>query len=362
MFKLNLAWDKEPEFISADNGNNLTASIVIPARNEENVIENILTSLLHQQTSGKWEVIVSDDFSDDNTAIVVSGYIEKFKNKGVNLHLITPGKEDGIGKKAALSRGILAASGELIITTDADCVVPERWLSTILSFQMNTNASMILLPVELAPVTNFFTGFQALEFAGLMGSGAASMFRNKPLMSNGAGLVFLKSDFVETGGYSGGDKYVSGDDTFLMFSFLQNGKKKIQFLKSRNAIVSAAPVHTLGLFIQQRIRWISKVKGYKQHTPLITGLRVSLANVSLLGLIILALSGTVDPLLPLGAFVIKSFFEFILLYHVSSFLGRRKLLLLFLPSALIVLFYFMFSLWFLLFPATFQWKNRSFKN
>ncbi len=52
-------------------------------------------------------------------------------------------------KKKAIETGIAAASGDLIVTTDADCIVPENWLKTIAAFKKETDAVFIAAPVAM---------------------------------------------------------------------------------------------------------------------------------------------------------------------------------------------------------------------
>ena len=50
-------------------------------------------------------------------------------------------------KKRAIEIGIANASGELIVTTDADCIIAPNWLQTIAAFYQENNAAFIAMPV-----------------------------------------------------------------------------------------------------------------------------------------------------------------------------------------------------------------------
>jgi len=104
-------------------------SIIIPARNEEQNIGRCLDSLLDQTLpKTQIEIIVVDDGSGDSTSSIVRTYAEK------NVRLLQLSDEVG-GKKLALTKGIEIASHPLIVTTDADCIYPNNWLNTLLSYR-----------------------------------------------------------------------------------------------------------------------------------------------------------------------------------------------------------------------------------
>jgi len=94
-------------------------SLIVPARNEEGCIARCLDSLLAQRYKG-YEAIVVDDESSDATADIVS----VFAARDSRVHLVS-GKllpEGWLGKPHALSQGVAAARGEVLLLTDADTV------------------------------------------------------------------------------------------------------------------------------------------------------------------------------------------------------------------------------------------------
>lgn len=99
-------------------------SILVPAYNEEQSISSCLNSLVSVAYDDK-EIIVVDDASTDRTVQA----IEKFLDKDV----ILVRREKNGGRAAALNTGLKRAMGDVIITTDADTVVPSDWLQRFTS-------------------------------------------------------------------------------------------------------------------------------------------------------------------------------------------------------------------------------------
>lgn len=94
-------------------------SVVIPAFNEAASIGDCLDSLLRQDFSEPYEIIVVDNNSTDDTAPIA-------KSRGV-----TVVREERQGVCWARQLGSEMASGEIIISTDADTTYGRDWISKI---------------------------------------------------------------------------------------------------------------------------------------------------------------------------------------------------------------------------------------
>lgn len=96
-----------------------TLSIVIPAYNEENFIEEIIKMVVHSNSLDfKKEIIVIDDGSTDKTPKLLKKIIKKYQRKGVSIKLILKKKNEGKG--AALKTGFLKSTGDIVLVQDAD--------------------------------------------------------------------------------------------------------------------------------------------------------------------------------------------------------------------------------------------------
>lgn len=112
-YLLNLKKIKEKDKI-CEESTDKTVSIIIPAYNEEKSIEKTIESALAiDYPKEKFEIIVVDDGSRDNTFKLA----KKYEKNNPNLQVFT--KKNG-GKGSALNFGIERAKNEIIITMDAD--------------------------------------------------------------------------------------------------------------------------------------------------------------------------------------------------------------------------------------------------
>ena len=76
--------------------------------------------------------------------------------------------ENDFGKKAAIEYSVAKSQGELIITTDADCLMGPDWLSSMIQPFHQPQTQMVLGAVKLVG-DSLFQKMQSLEFSALMG-------------------------------------------------------------------------------------------------------------------------------------------------------------------------------------------------
>ena len=237
-----------------------TVSVIIPARNEEKNIGQLLEALRQQDfPAEKLEIIVVDDHSEDQTAAIARSFL--------NVRVL-PFREEGLNsyKKKALEKAVAAACGELIVCTDADCIPTKEWLSELVRNYLTRDAAFVAAPVVLTNEGSLLGRFQTLDFLVLQGITGAGIQQGSLPMANGANMAYPKKVFEDVDGYKGADKLASGDDFFLLHKIVTKYPRKIIFVKSTNAIVKTAALPHWKDFIQQRIRWASKSAHYKEKS------------------------------------------------------------------------------------------------
>ncbi|MEQ9466669.1 MAG: glycosyltransferase [Ekhidna sp.] len=256
LFYLRLAqgWSRIPSVSAHEKM--IPFSVIIPVRNEEQTIDRILSHLAKQDyPKDLFEVIIVDDFSEDHT---VQKVIQATDALDIAVRSVQLEDREKQGKKHALTKGILEATHETILTTDADCWFGKNWIRSYNdAFDESTN--MVAGPVAIRG-KGLFARLQQVEFSGLMGFGAVTISDENPSMCSGANLGFRKRAFEEVGGYTNNLFTPSGDDEFLLFNIMRKFPHSTHFLKNPEAVVSTAAHPSLRGFINQRTRWTSKWK------------------------------------------------------------------------------------------------------
>ena len=291
-------------------------TVIIPARNEAANIKACVDSILNQDyPAAAFEIIVIDDFSEDDTAFIVHALSQQYPQ--LRLLKLADHCKDGdtlAYKKKAIEIAVAQAKGDWILTTDADCIVPPRWLLLYNAYIQTKQPSFVAAPVMFIKTAGILNQFQVLDFLALQGITAAAVGAGKHSMSNGANLGFEKAAFIAVGGYQGVDHIASGDDMFLMHKMKQTLHKPVGYLFHPDAIVLTAAMDTWKGFIMQRIRWASKARYYDDHSITMVLTLVYFFNLSF---ICLALMGSWSTLLIALAF--KTFFELFFLDPVAKF-------------------------------------------
>ena len=319
------AWDTIPVYPSPPAASpDVSITVLVPARNEEKNIPACLDSLARQSyPPGLFEVIVIDDHSTDNTAALVKDFSVTAPFRLTCLSLPDPSSR--AYKKEAITTGVHAARGTLIVTTDADCWSEPDWLRTIAAFYSSTQAKFIAAPVRISgPQHNLLFLLQTLDFITLQGITGASVFKRAHTMCNGANLAYERSAFEEVDGFKDIDKLPSGDDMLLMYKIYKKYPDKVFFLKSRAAIVSTRPEETWKGFVNQRIRWASKADSYDDKRIFWALLLVYIINL-LFPVLLLASCWNrwyLWVLLLLG--FVKTAIEYPFVRSVAAFFGQQR--------------------------------------
>ena len=328
-------------------------SIIVAARNEEANVGKLIAALQQQSyPQNAFEVLIVDDHSTDATAAIV-------EKTGGNVRPVSLAQNE-TSKKTAIAKGIASANGELIITTDADCLPPPEWLQTLAHFYSEKKAVFIAAPVKYNYRNNLLEVFQTLDFITLQGITAASVSSGSHTMCNGANLAYTKEAFNKVDGFTGIDAVASGDDMLLMHKIWKQDPDRVFYLKSKEAIVETAPMPTWRQFFWQRIRWASKTTAYDDKRIFWALLLVYLFNVLFVALVVAGIWNTSYLVFALALWVLKTVAEIPFIYSVATFFNQQKL----------VRYFFLFQPLHILYTViigalsqtgSYQWKGRKTK-
>lgn len=203
--------------------NQLDCSIIIPAYNAGKVISDLLTCFL-QKTSYRFEVLIIDDGSADDTPKVVSDFIAK--NGAGNFRLVT--KPNG-GVSSARNTGIKNAQGKYLYFADADDLVNFSVLEKMLSVALKTDCSLVVanyVTVNLLDGTEKKVSHNLPCNQLLQSDYIAKEIMRRYFMGENAGLanvwnkLYRKSDF-ENGGILFDEKRTHGEDWFFNIAFFR---------------------------------------------------------------------------------------------------------------------------------------------
>ena len=246
-------------------------SIIIPFRNEAENLPFLIESIEKLKYPKElFEVILVDDESEEKYDL---------RNTIYDLKIIPNIRKSNSPKKDAIETAIQIAKYNWIITTDADCEVPENWLQVFDAEIQNKDAKMCVGSVGYVTESGFVHDFQNNDFLSLQGVTAGSFGIEKPFMCNGANFGYEKTFFNDLNGFEGNNNLASGDDVFLLQKALKVAPEKISYLGNLNLVFTKSCASWNAL-IHQRVRWASKTSAYANWYPKILGILVFLTNLS----------------------------------------------------------------------------------
>lgn len=299
----------------SQNSTEKPVSIIVCAHNELKNLKN-LVPLLATQRYPSYEIIIVDDRSDDGT------YDYLLENQSDKLRFVRVDQvHDHINpKKYALTLGIKAASHDMLLLTDADCLpASENWIQAMAS-GFKDHITYVLgislydkSPGVLGHLIGFETLWTAIHYIGFSLAG-------NPYMGVGRNLAYRKSAFIEHKGFGGVQHITGGDDDLLINRYAN--KHNTQVVLGSDSMTYSIPKTTWKTYIHQKIRHWSVGKHYRWKDKFLLGLQ-SLANIVFwLALTILA-TQTNDYLIPFGMLIFRMVFVSILFHITSKKFGER---------------------------------------
>jgi cellulose synthase/poly-beta-1,6-N-acetylglucosamine synthase-like glycosyltransferase len=337
-------------------------SVLIPARNEADNILPCLDAISNgSYPKHLFEIIVIDDHSDDATPQLVAAY-PSANVRLIELKNFVKLADNQPFKKRAIEAAIGESIGNLIVTTDGDCLAPPDWLRLIAAFYEETGKRFIAAPVNFHDEKTAFERFQSLDYIGMMGvtgAGVAGRFTN---MCNGANLAYEKALFHEVGGFKGIDHVASGDDMLLMQKIARFHPDALGFLKNPAATVLTKAKPTIADFMSQRLRWASKSSSY---TEVFTVLQLVMVFIFcwniLISLCLTAFYGLTAFYLFLFQSTLKSISDYFFLRTMARFFNREDLMRPFLTPQYMHILYIIVVGSLANFKKTYTWKGRTVK-
>ncbi len=188
-------------------------SVVVPARNAEALVGACLRSLLDQTVPRHhYEVIVVDDGSTDGTSDVVRRYPEVIL---LVQHHSGPG--------AARNRGAEAASGDLLLFTDADCAPTRDWIERI-SRPFDSPEVIAVKGACRSSQRELVARFVQLEYEDKYDRLRQSTYID---FVDTYSAAYRRREFLDNGGFSPGFDTKSVEDQELSFRLASRGYRMV---------------------------------------------------------------------------------------------------------------------------------------
>lgn len=236
-------------------------SVIICAKNEAENLKKYLPLVLAQDYP-MFEVLVVNDASTDNTALVLKEMLQKQAHLKVITILAADKKSTG-GKRQALQKGIEQAQHNCLLLTDADCYpASKNWIALMAqNFSKEKEIVLGFGPYQQASgCLNIFVRYETLHTALQY---LALAFAGIPYMGVGRNLAYTKRLFLTSGGFGAAENLASGDDDLFVNRVATSGNTALQ-IQPDAFCYSVAPYNYKAWF-RQKTRHLGAGKHYKKR-------------------------------------------------------------------------------------------------
>lgn len=175
-------------------------TIMIPAHNEEVMIEETITYLFEEINYSNFEVLVMDDGSTDQTPEILA----RLRDKYPRLRTVRVTKNKG--KAHAFNIGMYFAKGEYILSNDADTIPEPDALMKYMNFFMNArdlNTSAVTANMDVQNRTTLICKSQTVEFSSIVGiiKRSQTAINDSMYAYSGANTLYKKDFLIDVGGF-----------------------------------------------------------------------------------------------------------------------------------------------------------------
>jgi cellulose synthase/poly-beta-1,6-N-acetylglucosamine synthase-like glycosyltransferase len=258
-----------------------SVSVIIPAHDEAARLPATLASLLAVEYPGPWEVVLVDDRSSDATRAIMLRAAQS--EPRVKVVMIDQPSKRLAPKVNAVRQGILASSGDVIVTSDADCTYRPGWLRALVS-AFEPGVAMVSGYVETGPLAERRAGavpwwawVEAADWFSLMLVSRSMLRFGRAYASSANNQAYLRSAFERAGGFGAGARAPSGDEDLLAQRLGALPGHRVAFADEPSARVTTNTAGSFVAFLKQRSRWVSRYRHMVHYRP------AFLAGLSVLG-------------------------------------------------------------------------------
>ena len=165
--------------------------------------------------------------------------------------------------------------------------------------------------------------------------------------------------FVALKGFENNNFIASGDDVFLLESFLKHHPQDVHYLKSYESIVASKPEKTFKELVQQRVRWAAKTTSYNNWFGKLVGIIILLMNATVLDSILFVLIGLLNWNELLIILISKFAIDFIFLNKTTTFFKKPICIKYYLINGLLYSFFSVYVAFYAML-FNYKWKGRTY--
>ncbi len=186
----------------------MTISVIVPAFNAQNTIGQTLKALQEQDLSDKFEIIVIDDGSVDQTAKIVQSFV------GVRYLY-----QDNAGPAAARNHGARLAQGQILAFTDSDCIPHKNWLSSLMRGFVEKDVAVVMGSYGIANDKNLlaYCVYKEILFRH------SRLLPEYPKVFGSYNFCVKREVFDQVGGFNELYRHASGEDNDLSYKIVSKG-------------------------------------------------------------------------------------------------------------------------------------------
>lgn len=279
-------------------------SVLVPAWNEEVGICSTMESLL-KGTYDNLELVVVNDGSQDSSDELIRAFVQEYNEKSTEekgrRRIVYQYQENG-GKGRALNTAIALATGEILISVDADCIVTDTAIANFVEHFRNPKVAAAVGNVRIGNTKKLIGLVQYLEFLFSFYFKKADSLMNTIYIIGGAAGAFRREVFTNLGPYN--TKNIT-EDIELSIRIQDAG---MRIVYAHDAVVYTEGASDLRGLVKQRLRWKrGRFETFRDYAHMFFSLRSR--HNKLLTLI----------LLPLALFAeVQLFFEFWFLSYLYA--------------------------------------------
>ncbi|MGJ8683558.1 MAG: glycosyltransferase [Nonlabens sp.] len=320
-----------PPSVTAD----FSFSVIINYRNEAQNLKALLHSISQLEYDfTRVEFIFINDSSSDESLTILENF--SAQNSHISTMLLNRVPISKSAKKDGISQALKVAQHQHIICTDADVILPKKWLHAYnKQYQLLPDSHFIAAPVEIKLADNLLTQLQHSEMTALQMTTIGGFSIRQPFMCNGANMSFTQQAFHDVNGYEGNNHISSGDDIFLLEKLVAEDVLKCSYLKSQEAIVTTYPKMNWNSMIDQRVRWAQKGTATKSGLNKLVSFQVLLMSLLFIVSPILKIFNWISTPQLIAILAVKILVDVIVLFVGNRFFNNRKWPLHLIPQLII---------------------------